>query len=167
MRAVHQAEERFAAERAAEVAANASAGADPAAAGAAGAAVEAEAESQLDAVLGGELVIPGRVWNRLFPYQRTCVKWLWELHKQGVGGIVADEMGLGKVCQLPLLPLRWRGSVQVRASLPTATSLCRRVSFFFVFFRCATVRACFFFFVFFFFLSSFLSFSFLCTPLDP
>lgn len=32
-------------------------------------------------------------------YQKTCVKWLWELHCQQAGGIVGDEMGLGKTIQ--------------------------------------------------------------------
>ena len=32
-------------------------------------------------------------------YQKTCVKWLWELHCQEAGGIVGDEMGLGKTIQ--------------------------------------------------------------------
>ncbi|OAF70886.1 hypothetical protein A3Q56_01358 [Intoshia linei] len=40
------------------------------------------------------------LWEKLYNFQKTCVKWLWELHKQGAGGIVADEMGLGKTIQL-------------------------------------------------------------------
>lgn len=39
---------------------------------------------------------PGEIWSELFEYQRTGVKWLWELHDQDVGGIIGDEMGLGK-----------------------------------------------------------------------
>lgn len=42
----------------------------------------------------------GVVWDRLFFYQKTSIKWLWELHCQGVGGIIADEMGLGKTIQV-------------------------------------------------------------------
>lgn len=33
-------------------------------------------------------------------YQRVGVKWLWQLHKQQVGGIIGDEMGLGKTIQI-------------------------------------------------------------------
>ena len=33
-------------------------------------------------------------------YQKTGVKWLWELHTQQAGGIVGDEMGLGKTIQI-------------------------------------------------------------------
>ncbi len=33
-------------------------------------------------------------------YQKTGVKWLWELHTQQAGGIVGDEMGLGKTIQM-------------------------------------------------------------------
>lgn len=38
----------------------------------------------------GDLVIPGWMNNRLFPYQRTGVRWMWELHMQEAGGVVGD-----------------------------------------------------------------------------
>ena len=38
--------------------------------------------------------------SRLFPYQQTAVKWLWELHTQQAGGILGDEMGLGKTVEM-------------------------------------------------------------------
>jgi SNF2 family DNA or RNA helicase len=38
------------------------------------------------------LMIPANIYARLFEYQRTCVRWLWELHQQETGGIIADEM---------------------------------------------------------------------------
>ena len=44
--------------------------------------------------------IPKRIWDQLFPYQQTGVRWLWELHQLGCGGIVGDEMGLGKTIQI-------------------------------------------------------------------
>lgn len=28
------------------------------------------------------------------------VRWMWQLHRQGAGGIVGDEMGLGKTVQV-------------------------------------------------------------------
>lgn len=28
------------------------------------------------------------------------VRWMWQLHKQGAGGVVGDEMGLGKTVQV-------------------------------------------------------------------
>lgn len=43
--------------------------------------------------------IPHYVYSKLFDYQKTGIKWLWELHTQGVGGIIGDEMGLGKTVQ--------------------------------------------------------------------
>jgi len=46
------------------------------------------------------LRIPEEIWKRLFGYQRTGVRWLWELYSQKVGGIVGDEMGLGKTVQV-------------------------------------------------------------------
>lgn len=44
--------------------------------------------------------IPSNIYNNLFDYQKTGVKWLWELHCQNVGGIIGDEMGLGKTIQI-------------------------------------------------------------------
>ena len=31
---------------------------------------------------GGNLKVPGELWTKLYPYQRTGVRWLWELHQQ-------------------------------------------------------------------------------------
>ena len=50
------------------------------------------------AKLDGGLTVPAWINDRLFPYQRTGVEWMFELHQQQAGGIVGDEMGLGKVC---------------------------------------------------------------------
>lgn len=36
--------------------------------------------------------LPGDIYSSLFDYQKTCIKWLWELHCQETGGIVGDEM---------------------------------------------------------------------------
>ncbi|XP_055929962.1 DNA excision repair protein ERCC-6-like isoform X1 [Argiope bruennichi] len=44
--------------------------------------------------------IPNRIWNKLYKYQKTAVRWLWELHQQNCGGIIGDEMGLGKTIQI-------------------------------------------------------------------
>lgn len=48
----------------------------------------------------GGMRVPGELWDCLFDYQKTCVQWLWELHRQHVGGILGDEMGLGKTIQI-------------------------------------------------------------------
>ena len=53
-----------------------------------------------EAYYDGGLVVPAWVNNRLFPYQRTALEWMWELHSQQAGGIVGDEMGLGKTVQI-------------------------------------------------------------------
>ncbi|KAJ1556015.1 hypothetical protein HK405_008892, partial [Cladochytrium tenue] len=53
-----------------------------------------------DLALEGGYILPGQVNSRLFSYQRTCVRWLWELHQQEVGGVLGDEMGLGKTVQI-------------------------------------------------------------------
>ena len=44
------------------------------------------------ATYAGGLEIPAWVNDRLFGYQRTALRWLWELHQQEAGGIVGDEM---------------------------------------------------------------------------
>ncbi|KAI3661344.1 hypothetical protein MP638_007139 [Amoeboaphelidium occidentale] len=53
-----------------------------------------------DAEFANGYKLPGEIYARLFDYQRVCVKWLWELHQQGTGGIVGDEMGTGKTIQM-------------------------------------------------------------------
>ncbi|KAG7254346.1 hypothetical protein CRUP_036676, partial [Coryphaenoides rupestris] len=44
--------------------------------------------------------MPAFLWKKLFKYQQTGVRWLWELHCQQAGGILGDEMGLGKTIQV-------------------------------------------------------------------
>ncbi|KAM6415921.1 DNA excision repair protein ERCC-6 [Rhynochetos jubatus] len=44
--------------------------------------------------------VPGFLLKKLFKYQQTGVRWLWELHCQQAGGILGDEMGLGKTIQI-------------------------------------------------------------------
>ncbi len=53
-----------------------------------------------DVVLDGGLKVPATVYDKLFDYQKTAVKWMWELHCQKAGGIIGDEMGLGKTIQV-------------------------------------------------------------------
>jgi len=50
--------------------------------------------------LHGGLIIPAWINDRLFPYQRQGLRWMWELHQQKAGGIIGDEMGLGKTVQV-------------------------------------------------------------------
>ncbi|KAH7330876.1 hypothetical protein KP509_20G006100 [Ceratopteris richardii] len=62
---------------------------------------ESDGEENIqDILLEGGLRIPSLIYGNLFDYQRTGVKWLWELHCQKAGGIIADEMGLGKTIQV-------------------------------------------------------------------
>ncbi|KAL8610511.1 hypothetical protein ACOMHN_060431 [Nucella lapillus] len=60
----------------------------------------AEDDSGMDEEFDGGLVVPSKIWKRLYKYQKTGVRWLWELHCQQTGGIVGDEMGLGKTIQM-------------------------------------------------------------------
>ena len=44
---------------------------------------EDEDEEPLEDVeFAGGLSIPGDTYERLLPHQKTCLKWLWELHCQ-------------------------------------------------------------------------------------
>ncbi|XP_039728290.1 DNA excision repair protein ERCC-6 isoform X2 [Pteropus medius] len=53
-----------------------------------------------DAEFNEGFKIPGFLFKKLFKYQQTGVRWLWELHCQQAGGILGDEMGLGKTIQI-------------------------------------------------------------------
>ncbi|CAH1412225.1 unnamed protein product [Lactuca virosa] len=45
-------------------------------------------------------LLPSKIANMLYPYQREGLKWLWSLHCKGKGGILGDDMGLGKTMQM-------------------------------------------------------------------
>jgi len=59
-----------------------------------------EEEEEVFVEFDGGYRIPQALYSRLFKYQQTSIKWMWELHAQEVGGIVGDEMGLGKTVQI-------------------------------------------------------------------
>ncbi|XP_001366076.2 DNA excision repair protein ERCC-6 isoform X1 [Monodelphis domestica] len=62
---------------------------------------KAEEESEeSDAEFDEGFKVPGFLFKKLFKYQQTGVRWLWELHCQQAGGILGDEMGLGKTIQI-------------------------------------------------------------------
>ena len=44
-------------------------------------------------VYEGGLTIPAWVNDSLFPYQRTGLQWMWELHRQQAGGIIGGTFG--------------------------------------------------------------------------
>ncbi|MFT7805871.1 DNA excision repair protein ERCC-6 isoform X1 [Arapaima gigas] len=81
-----------------------------------------EDSEESDAEFDEGFKVPGFLWKKLFKYQQTGVRWLWELHCQQAGGILGDEMGLGKTIQiiaflagLSYSKLRTRGSNYRRA----------------------------------------------------
>jgi DNA excision repair protein ERCC-6 len=59
-----------------------------------------DADEPQDVSFQGGYRIPADIYSKLFDYQRTSIKWLWELHTQKAGGIMGDEMGLGKTVQI-------------------------------------------------------------------
>ncbi|XP_060625307.2 DNA excision repair protein ERCC-6 [Anolis sagrei] len=62
--------------------------------------VTREDSEESDAEFSEGFRVPGFLFKKLFKYQQTGVRWLWELHCQQVGGILGDEMGLGKTIQI-------------------------------------------------------------------
>uniref|UniRef100_A0A8C6XV52 DNA excision repair protein ERCC-6 n=2 Tax=Naja naja TaxID=35670 RepID=A0A8C6XV52_NAJNA len=60
----------------------------------------AEESDESDAEFLEGFKVPGSLFKKLYKYQQTGVRWLWELHCQQVGGILGDEMGLGKTIQI-------------------------------------------------------------------
>ena len=46
------------------------------------------------------LRVPKVIYEQLFKYQKTGLRWLTNLHTNGTGGILGDEMGLGKTIQM-------------------------------------------------------------------
>ncbi|XP_072881772.1 DNA excision repair protein ERCC-6 [Hemitrygon akajei] len=61
---------------------------------------EAAESDESDAEFDEGFKVPGFFWRKLYKYQQTGVRWLWELHCQQAGGILGDEMGLGKTIQI-------------------------------------------------------------------
>ncbi|KAM4852407.1 DNA excision repair protein ERCC-6 isoform 2-T5 [Thomomys bottae] len=59
-----------------------------------------EESEESDAEFDEGFKVPGFLFKKLFKYQQTGVRWLWELHCQQAGGILGDEMGLGKTIQI-------------------------------------------------------------------
>ncbi|KAJ1486522.1 P-loop containing nucleoside triphosphate hydrolase protein [Baffinella frigidus] len=59
-----------------------------------------EEEEEKFVEFDGGYKIPQPLFERLFKYQQTSIKWMWELHSQEAGGIIGDEMGLGKTIQI-------------------------------------------------------------------
>ncbi|XP_051504442.1 DNA excision repair protein ERCC-6 isoform X2 [Myxocyprinus asiaticus] len=91
---------------------------------------EEESEDS-DAEFDEGFKVPGFLWKKLFKYQQTGVRWMWELHCQQTGGILGDEMGLGKTIQiiaflagLSYSKLKTRGSNYRYAGLGPTVIVC-------------------------------------------
>ena len=66
---------------------------------------EEEEEAADDVVFDGGLTVPGGMYSRLFDYQKTGLKWLWELHCQRAGGIIGDESACNAAPSAPPDPV--------------------------------------------------------------
>ncbi|CAM9824223.1 unnamed protein product [Ectocarpus sp. 12 AP-2014] len=79
--------------------------------------VDEDSLSANSAELGDGLILDDGIAQRLFQFQRTGVRWMWQLHRQGAGGIVGDEMGLGKTVQVSAFLGALHGSSVMRRAL--------------------------------------------------
>ncbi|CAL8094902.1 unnamed protein product [Calicophoron daubneyi] len=62
---------------------------------------KAPTEPKVDLVsIDERFFVPRLLYEKLYPYQRDGVRWLWNLHNNGPGGVLADDMGLGKTVQV-------------------------------------------------------------------
>uniref|UniRef100_UPI00358DFE96 DNA excision repair protein ERCC-6 n=1 Tax=Myxine glutinosa TaxID=7769 RepID=UPI00358DFE96 len=61
---------------------------------------DGDVSDESDIEVDGGFKIPSFLWQKLYKYQQTGVRWFWELHCQQAGGILGDEMGLGKTIQV-------------------------------------------------------------------
>ncbi|XP_058242244.1 DNA excision repair protein ERCC-6 isoform X2 [Hemibagrus wyckioides] len=92
---------------------------------------EEDESEESDAEFDEGFKMPGFLWKKLFKYQQTGVRWMWELHCQQAGGILGDEMGLGKTIQviaflagLSYSKLKTRGSNYRYAGLGPTVIVC-------------------------------------------
>ena len=53
---------------------------------------DGDEENSMPVIFPGGLFVPSWVYKKLFSYQRTGLRWMWELFQQSAGGIVGDEM---------------------------------------------------------------------------
>lgn len=62
-------------------------------------------EKDLQLLMGQEVALPdlSDLKSVLRPYQKLGVKWLWQLYRLGLGGLLCDDMGLGKTHQVMAL----------------------------------------------------------------
>ncbi|VDQ15204.1 unnamed protein product [Trichobilharzia regenti] len=68
---------------------------------------EESSDKKAGSKVTGELIqvadgfnVPKLLYDKLYDYQKSGIKWLWGLHQKNSGGILADDMGLGKTVQV-------------------------------------------------------------------
>ena len=55
-------------------------------------------QNKEDALFDEKFRLPYELNQNLFEYQKTGVRWLWELYSQKAGGIIGDEMVIYSTC---------------------------------------------------------------------
>ncbi|KAF4741884.1 hypothetical protein FOZ62_005148 [Perkinsus olseni] len=64
---------------------------------------------------------PFAIWDKLFPFQREGVRFLWQRWREGSGALLADEMGLGKTIQTTAFLISLYVSGILRSTLARST----------------------------------------------
>jgi SNF2 family DNA or RNA helicase len=50
--------------------------------------------------LPGGFSLPPKIYENLYEHQKLGIKWLYQLYRDELGGVLADDMGLGKTVQI-------------------------------------------------------------------
>ncbi|KAF4751450.1 hypothetical protein FOZ62_025179 [Perkinsus olseni] len=64
---------------------------------------------------------PFAIWDKLFPFQKEGVRFLWQRWREGSGALLADEMGLGKTIQTTAFLISLHVSGILRSTLARST----------------------------------------------
>ncbi|KAF4676302.1 hypothetical protein FOL47_006458 [Perkinsus chesapeaki] len=68
-----------------------------------------------------QLECPFGIWDKLFPFQKEGVRFLWQRWREGSGALLADEMGLGKTIQTTAFLISLHVSGILRSTIARST----------------------------------------------
>ena len=77
-----------------------------------------------------EFIEPLELQAQLREYQKTGVHWMYQLHKNNMGGCLADDMGLGKTLQTITLLLKIKDEARIETKVPVTSKPLIQLSLF-------------------------------------
>jgi SNF2 family DNA or RNA helicase len=77
-----------------------------------------------------EFIEPSELQAQLREYQKTGVHWMYQLHKNNMGGCLADDMGLGKTLQTITLLLKVKDEARKETKVPVTSKPLIQLSLF-------------------------------------